>query len=320
MRRSVLLVASVALAVLLASGAALAQTTDTTPPETTLTQKPNAFSTDVSPTFSFTSNDATATFECQMDAGAYESCTSPKQYFLLSEGQHTFRVRATDASANADPTAAEYTWTVDSLDPKITFTERPGTATGSDEWDTWVTNDTSPTWAWTIEDANPNPARDRCYLYDDTNDRYILNSFSCATSSPYTFGGVLPDAEYYFSISAEDKAGNYDSATNYFEVDTVAPSIVSFAPTGKSVRPSANVVVTFDDELYGSGRSVNIYRSGSSTPLAVDRYFYDGENEVEIAPKKNLTRGTKYTVEVTTGVNDGANSLAAAKSWSFKTR
>jgi hypothetical protein len=305
------------LAVLLACGVALAQETDTTPPETTLTGTPYTFSKDVRPIFSFTSSEANSTFECKLDGGPYEPCTSPKSYTtLLSEGQHTFSVKAKDATGNADPTPAGYTWTVDSLRPKVTFTERPGRATGPDKNAEWITNDRSPTWAWTAEDPNLAPDSVRCTLHDYTNNRYIIDNIPC--SSPYTFEAELPDGDYYLEVYAEDKAGNYGYAVNYFEVDTVAPKFVSGKPTGRRVSPYADVVVTFDDNVYGSTGFVNIYKRGSSTPLAVYRRAY--QNRVELWPNNNLKRGTWYTVKVTTGVNDGANNLEAPKTWSFKTR
>ncbi len=37
-------------------------------------------------------------------------------------------------------------------------------------------------------------------------------------------------------------------------------------------------------------------------------------------PKNNLKGDTRYRVKVTTEVNDGANNLQAAYSWSFKTK
>lgn len=39
-----------------------------------------------------------------------------------------------------------------------------------------VTNDRSPTWSWAIEDVNPEPAEDECYLYDDTSSYETLLS------------------------------------------------------------------------------------------------------------------------------------------------
>ena len=65
---------------------------------------------------------------------------------------------------------------------------------------------------------------------------------------------------------------------------------------------------------------MNIYKKGTTTPLAVYRYYGDGDKKVEIDPKASLARGTRYTVKVTTGVTDGANNLETPKTWSFKTK
>jgi hypothetical protein len=290
---------------------------DTTPPETTLTQKPQALSGDASPRFSFTANEGPPTFECKLDTSAFQPCTSPKQYFMLSEGEHTFQVRAIDPSGNVDPTPTEaYTWMVDSIGPKVTFTEKPDA----------VTSDTTPTWAWTVEDANLEPTATFCTLYDITNERnlFIQNEYEyydpnfggCA--SPFTFGGDLPDGDYYFKILARDKLGNARTAYNYFEVDTVAPQFVSGKPTGTLVGRSANVVATFDEDVYSSAKYVNIYRKGSATPLGVSRSTYG--KQIKLDPNNSLRSDTWYTVEVTTGVNDGANNLQTPTTWTFKTK
>ena len=138
--------------------------------------------------------------------------------------------------------------------------------------------------------------------------------------SPITFPFEIADGEYYFSVWQYDEAGNEGYTTNYVEVDTVAPGITSVSPTGKRVSPYADVKVTFDDEVYGSAKYVNINPKGSTKPLAVYRYYGDGDKDIEIDPKNALKRGTSYTVKVTTDVNDGANNLETAKSWSFKTK
>src|SRR5215217_4215056 len=139
---------------------------DTTPPDTALREKPSALSSDVNARFAFRSSETGSTFECKLDGGTYQSCTAPKRYFFLSEGQHTFAVRAKDAANNTDPTPAEYTWMVDSLDPEVTLTEKPGTY---GDWDGYrVTNDRSPTWSWTVQDPGLVPDSVECYLYDET--------------------------------------------------------------------------------------------------------------------------------------------------------
>ncbi len=45
---------------------------------------------------------------------------------------------------------------------------------------------------------------------------------------------------------------DYGDGYNEFEVDTAAPTVVSGTPTGRRVSRYANVMVTFDDNTYGS--------------------------------------------------------------------
>jgi hypothetical protein len=81
-------------------------TVDTIPPDTTITAGPTGTSTDTTPTFSFSSPDASATFECRVDNAAFAACTSPHTTAALSSGAHTFAVRAVDPAGNTDPTPA----------------------------------------------------------------------------------------------------------------------------------------------------------------------------------------------------------------------
>lgn len=88
-------------------------TPETTPPDTTLTSTPAQLSgANVSFGFTGTDNCTVASFECQLDNGAWTACTSPQSYSSLSNGTHTFSVRAKDATGNVDPTPATYTWQV----------------------------------------------------------------------------------------------------------------------------------------------------------------------------------------------------------------
>jgi hypothetical protein len=67
--------------------------------------------------FSFASTVSGSSFHCQLDSAPYASCTSPKGYQSLSEGAHTFSVRATDAAGTVDPSPATRSFTVDLPDP-----------------------------------------------------------------------------------------------------------------------------------------------------------------------------------------------------------
>src|SRR5207245_707204 len=97
-----------------ASPASYAWTLDTTAPGTSITAHPSDPSSNTTPSFSFTATEAGSSFECRIDAGSWTTCTSPHSLASLTDGSHTFDVRATDAAANTDASPASSTWTVDS--------------------------------------------------------------------------------------------------------------------------------------------------------------------------------------------------------------
>jgi hypothetical protein len=92
-------------------------TVDTVAPDVTLLNGPVEGSTasTASATFTFSSTDGTATFECKVDAAAFAACPSPKTVTGLLNGDHTFSVRAVDAAGNSSPTATR-NWTVNTRD------------------------------------------------------------------------------------------------------------------------------------------------------------------------------------------------------------
>jgi hypothetical protein len=54
----------------------------------------------------------------------------PQEYTGLSNGTHTFRVRAVDPFGNVDPAPAKTTWTVNLTSPKVMSTSPTNNATG----------------------------------------------------------------------------------------------------------------------------------------------------------------------------------------------
>lgn len=83
-----------------------------TPPTPTITSNPPNPSDSSDATFGFTDTDPSVLFQCQLDDGAYELCTSPQPYTGLGDGEHTFNVKATDQSATYESGVATYTWTI----------------------------------------------------------------------------------------------------------------------------------------------------------------------------------------------------------------
>jgi glucose/arabinose dehydrogenase len=63
--------------------------------------------------FSFAGEPAGVAFRCKLDRKPFRDCDSPKEYARLAPGPHRFQVVAiAPLSGSADPTAAEYRWTV----------------------------------------------------------------------------------------------------------------------------------------------------------------------------------------------------------------
>jgi hypothetical protein len=99
-----------------ATSGTLTITVDTVAPSTTINPPfPSSPSADNTPTFHFSSNETTATFECQLvpTNATYTPCTDPKTWDAQVNGTHTFNVRATDRAGNIG-TAATRTITIGS--------------------------------------------------------------------------------------------------------------------------------------------------------------------------------------------------------------
>jgi hypothetical protein len=76
------------------------------------------------PIFTFSADDPAATFECQLDGGAFQPCATPVTTTPLSDGPHAIGVRATDRIGNVEATPATRTFTVDTVAPETTFTKK----------------------------------------------------------------------------------------------------------------------------------------------------------------------------------------------------
>ncbi len=194
------------------------------PPNTSITSGPSGTTQDNTPTFHFTSSEAGSTFECRVDDGAYSRCTSPRTLSALSEGSHTFRVRATDDSAQVDATPASRTFTVDTT-PNTTINSGP----------TGPTADATPTFGFTSTEPGSTFA---CAVDDGAY---------AACTSPHTTATLL-DGPHTFRVRATDSDGtphtDQTPAERSFSVDTVPPdTVIDTAPSG--VIDDATPTITF---------------------------------------------------------------------------
>jgi Subtilase family len=92
-------------------------------PEVKITKGPKAISNQKRPTFEFTSS-VSASFSCQMNGGAAQSCSSPyKVPSALGDGRHSFSVTAT---AQGRSGSSAYAFKVDTKAPKVKIAGHPG--------------------------------------------------------------------------------------------------------------------------------------------------------------------------------------------------
>ena len=103
---------------------------DVTAPGSTVDTGPASITNAAGATFTFTANEAGASFECQLDAGGFAACTSPHIYVGVTEGAHTFRVRAIDALGNVGAPAL-FSWTVDTTGPTASLTPPAANLSGA---------------------------------------------------------------------------------------------------------------------------------------------------------------------------------------------
>ena len=190
-------------------------------PDTSITSQPPALTNDSTPAFSFSSNESDVDFECQIDAGGWTSCTSGDSLSALSDGPHTFGVRAVDGAHNSDATPATASFTVDTTAPTTSIDSGPSARSSS----------TTANFTYSAEPG----ATYQCKLDSGS---YA----SCPSSGNSYF--ALSDGIHTFSVRATDGVGNVDQtpAAQTFEVDTVGPPVqIDSTPPIES----ENVTATF---------------------------------------------------------------------------
>ena len=190
-------------------------TVDRTPPNTTINTGPSGTTNDASPSFTFSSSEPNSSFECRLDSNQesdFHSCSSPKSYSSLADGDHTVDVRATDAVGNTDQTPASRSFTVDATPPNTTINTGPS----------GTTNDASP--SFTFSSSEPNSSFE-CRL--DSNQESDFHS----CSSPKSYSS-LADGDHTVDVRATDAVGNTDQtpASRSFTVDATPPTATAPVP------------------------------------------------------------------------------------------
>jgi CSLREA domain-containing protein len=180
--------------------------------------------------FKFHSTEPDSTFECSLDGGPFEPCANEPEMIEASffvhtyefeefdVGAHTFRVRAIDPEGNADPTPAEYTWTI--LGLLTTITDGPAFEAPGEPGEPASGGETDSTSATFDFFANIADSTFICSL--------DLGPFEPCTP-PVTYTG-LAIGEHIFQVIAEDPEGEFTQIEVTEYEWTVIPSTDATPP------------------------------------------------------------------------------------------
>jgi hypothetical protein len=192
-------------------------------PQVSLTGGPaqGALTSSKAATFSFATVPAASAFECRVDTGDWKPCQAPATMTGLTDGPHSFAVRAIDEVGNrsAEPTVRN--WTVDVTPPETTILAGPaGKLKSTEAAFEFSGSETPVTFECSLDGAAFGP---------------------CA--SPHGLDS-LADGTHEFRVRATDQAGNTDqtAATRNWSVDTSAEPPAEPLPPAPEPEPCSFLI------------------------------------------------------------------------------
>lgn len=212
-------------------------------------------------TVRFSSDQATATFECQIDTSTFTACISPHSIdiSILLDGQHTFRVRGV-LNGQRDPSPAVFNFTVDRIPPGAP------TAINATPGDGRITLTFS---------APSDPDLKSYRIYRSTTPISDPSTCNCflgalpATSNPmqYSSKSLTPGIPYFHRITAVDKAGNEGPASGSLSATPLSEILITNAARYPHLAHSAfdgsRFLVVWDDDLNNDPLNPNYNISGA---------------------------------------------------------
>lgn len=178
-----------------------------TPPETTIDSGPTGTIFGNQAIFEFHASEP-STFQCKLDSGVFEPCSSPKVYSGLAFGPHSFQVRAIDSAGQVDQSPASRSWTTQqNLAPTITS---PKPALGS------TTRDRTPLISAVVKDAETELTQSNITLKVDGNVKSF--AYDAVSDKLLRQSSKLALGKHTVSITATDGQGQATTKTWSFKV------------------------------------------------------------------------------------------------------
>lgn len=193
-----------------------------------ISSEPANPSNNASAGFSF-SGGSGSSYQCKLDAGAYATCVSPYSPASLSQGSHTFSVRAVSGSGAGPVTS--YTWSLDTVSPTQSIALAGGAA-GAYLTGTTLYYRGSAAGSFklvdTVSDSGSGPASATYPSISTSGWTHASETVSAPSGGPYgssSFSWTAgPGTPAGYSVTAADAAGNAASTALTFVVDNTAPT------------------------------------------------------------------------------------------------
>ena len=291
--------------------------TPTGPPDTAIASGPTGAVDSTAATFTFTSNQSPATFQCALDASAWTACSSPQTYNALAEGAHVFQVRAVNSASEVDATPAEAKWTVETEPPIVGLTTL---ADGS------FTNKTTPTFTGTASNGANDSATITLRIYGGlTVGGPLIQTLETTQAAGAWAVPTKPLAEgtYTAQASQSDAAGGMGlSSANTFTIKTTPPVVTLTEPGASSftnhAKPTfAGAAGTAAGDL--PTITVNVYSGSVATGPPVQTLATSASAATwSTTATGSLSDGT-YTAQATQSDSAGNTGKSAATTFVVKT-
>jgi hypothetical protein len=197
-------------------------TVDNTPPDATITGGPSGPTAETTPTFEFTSSDATSgvgAIRCRFDGAAFGPCSGAGSHTPASplpDGPHTFEVMATDRAGNVDIDTRSFTVETTSPPPPPPPVGGGGGGSGGSSGGGSGRGDTDP--PDTAITKGPKPKTKRKSTNFEFTSSEPGSSFECNLDGEGFQPCVPPEkvkvkrGKHTFLVRATDRAGNTDPA------------------------------------------------------------------------------------------------------------
>ncbi len=130
---------------------------------------------------------------------------------------------------------------------------------------------------------------------------------------------TITDGVWEWRVSSLDAKGKIlgSSPWQKFKVDSGPPTVVVKTPTGKSVSPKANFIITFSEPVTGVTTSTYTIRvAGTTTKLLAKVTMNAARTKATLNPVADLKSKKKYTIKVTKAVLDMADNPLKTTQWS----